>query len=176
MGNKELLERILKGRVSDESLKWLLKNGYTKAPCSKRHHLAERGGLLRHSVNVTECLLYLTDKLGLKWSREQSPYYIGMFHDLCKIDQYIYNPIKDCYEWNADQPLTGHGDKSIVLTEEYVVHLTEEERECIRWHMGAFDLEENWERYTNAVHKYPNVLWTHTADMMSTHIIEEDDE
>ena len=48
--------------------------------------------------------------------------------------------------------------------------LTEEEMLCIRWHMGAFDEKTNWNYYTRAIHKYPNVLWTHMADMVSAHI------
>jgi len=46
--------------------------------------------------------------------------------------------------------------------------LTPEEVMCIRWHMGAFDEKHNWKYYTAAVKKYPNVLWTHTADMIAS--------
>jgi hypothetical protein len=49
--------------------------------------------------------------------------------------------------------------------------LTPEEVMCIRWHMGAFDEKENWQYYSRAVNKYPNVLWTHTADMIASQIM-----
>lgn len=50
------------------------------------------------------------------------------------------------------------------------VKLTDEEMACIRWHMGAFDDKENWDKYGKSIEKYPNVLWTHTADMMAARI------
>ena len=53
-----------------------------------------------------------------------------------------------------------------------ILTLTDEEALCIRWHMGAFDEKENWNAYSNAIHKYPNVLWTHQADMYATHVME----
>lgn len=47
---------------------------------------------------------------------------------------------------------------------------TPEEIVCIRYHMGAFADREEWNYYTNAVRIYPNVLWTHTADMVAYQI------
>ena len=48
--------------------------------------------------------------------------------------------------------------------------LTEEEILCIRYHMGAFTEKEEWNDYTRAVNKYATVLWTHTADMLASHV------
>lgn len=48
----------------------------------------------------------------------------------------------------------------------------EEEVMCIRYHMGAFTDSGEWNYYTRAIHKYPNVLWSHHADMIAAHIIE----
>lgn len=48
--------------------------------------------------------------------------------------------------------------------------LTEEEIMCIRYHMGAFCDKSEWNDYTRAVHKYTNVLWTHQADMLASHV------
>ena len=51
------------------------------------------------------------------------------------------------------------------------LQLTEEEAACIRWHMGAFtEDKDEWNYYNNAVKKHPNVLWTHTADMVAAKI------
>lgn len=50
--------------------------------------------------------------------------------------------------------------------------LTEEEICCIRYHMGIFTKDYEWNDYTRAVRKYPNVLWTHQADMLATHVME----
>lgn len=41
---------------------------------------------------------------------------------------------------------------------------------CIRYHMGAFCDKSEWNDYTRAVHKYTNVLWTHQADMLASHV------
>ena len=43
--------------------------------------------------------------------------------------------------------------------------------DCIRWHMGAFDDKENWNSYGRAVTNFPNVLYTHTADMAAARIL-----
>ena len=53
----------------------------------------------------------------------------------------------------------------------YFRHTDAEEIMCIRWHMGAFDERENWKYYSAAVKKYPNVLYTHVADMTASQII-----
>ena len=78
------------------------------------------------------------------------------------------------YHYNAQALLRGHGDKSVMMLEQFIP-LTEEEIACIRYHMGAFTDQSEWSYYTNAVHKYPNVLWTHTADMIAAHIKEVDE-
>lgn len=36
--------------------------------------------------------------------------------------------------------------------------------------MGAFDEKENWNFYGRAIEKYPNVLYTHIADMIVSRI------
>lgn len=41
---------------------------------------------------------------------------------------------------------------------------------CIRYHMGAFTDKSEWNDYTRAVRQYPNVLWTHQADMLASHV------
>ena len=98
-----------------------------------------------------------------------------MFHDLCKIDNYINvrdeseDPEKDHWVYNNDTLLKGHGDKSVMILST-LIQLTEEEVMCIRYHMGAFTNKSEWNIYTRAIHKYPNVLWTHQADMLAAHI------
>lgn len=64
----------------------------------------------------------------------------------------------------------GHADLSLKMLSEAGIELTDEEKACIRWHMGAFDDVQNWSNYTEAIRKFPNVLWTHTADMVAAHI------
>jgi hypothetical protein len=155
----------------DEFMTWLTSTGYFIAPASLNHHSSQTGGLCDHSFAVTQCLMELSHDNSLSWSRPQSPAIIGLFHDICKADDYVCVGCEQggsVWEWNKNAIFTGHGDKSVLMLAPHLT-LTEEEVMCIRWHMGAFDEKENWSRYTAAIHKYPNVLWTHTADMIATH-------
>jgi hypothetical protein len=140
-------------------------------PASTKYHNNFSGGLAEHCTSVWKNLETLTTQLGLKWEDESSPFVIAMLHDACKIDAYFYNHDYGCWERNDDHP-DGHGDLSLKIAERLGIELTEEEKACIRWHMGAFDDKENWSGYTDAIHQYPNVLWVHTADMMAAHIDE----
>ena len=176
-----LLMTPLGNIISTVSLNKLVKEGFFTAPASTKYHGAYEGGLFDHSYQVMKTLLDLTEKNGLVWQREYSPYIVGLFHDLCKIDQYrrqavvlrgnekIANPELIPWEYNTETMIKGHGDKSIILLSQFLT-LTEEEIMCIRYHMGAFTDKEEWRDYTNAVHKYPNVLWTHHADMIASQV------
>lgn len=168
----ELFDEVMKDSISKEARQWLIDNGFFTAPASSKYHGVYSGGLFDHSMNVALALAMLTEDNKLKWSRPESPLLIGMLHDVCKIDQYKWNELYKKYEWNDDQAVLGHGDKSIIYIESHICKLTDEEKACIRWHMGAFDEKDNWSKYTNAIHEYPNVLWTHTADMIASHIVE----
>lgn len=73
------------------------------------------------------------------------------------------------HEETVIQILTNYFGKSI---EDFAPDaLTNEEIACIRWHMGAFDDRNNWEYYTRAVAKFPNVMYTHAADMAAAYIV-----
>lgn len=163
-----IFDRLLEGKVSDEFRAYLIGNGFFTAPASTKYHGNYEGGLFDHSFTVTKFLEGLTKRNELKWQRAESPYIVGMFHDICKADQ--YRAVGDGeWEYNADTLLKGHGDKSVMLLSTYM-RLTEEEMLCIRYHMGAFTDKEEWNLYTRAVSLYPNVLWTHQADMLASHV------
>lgn len=162
------------------SVEALDKMGFFTAPASTKYHGAYEGGLFDHSLATAEALVEFTDKLGLKWDTPQSPRIVGMYHDLCKCDNYIKECDYDSYTskgeitkyiYNPDIIIPGHGDKSVILIQEYLT-LTEEEIACIRWHMGAFETDTKmWGYYGKAIEKYPNVLFTHTADMYASRVI-----
>ena len=154
-------------RVPDEMVDRLIGCGFFSAPASKRYHGAYEGGLFEHSILVAEWLIALTERNALKWTRRQSPFIVGMFHDLCKCDQYI--DTDHGYVWNEEQEIKGHGDKSAILLARMMT-LTFEEELCIEQHMGAFVDQEKWKDYTNAVKAYETVLWTHTADMIASQV------
>jgi hypothetical protein len=164
----DLFSEVFPEDTTVELMRDLKNMGFFDAPASTKYHGNYPGGLFDHSFTVTKCLLSLTERLELKWERSISPYLVGMLHDLCKCDQYIRKD-DDTYEYNTGLTLTGHGEKSIILAQN-IISLTEEEVLCIRWHMGAFDDKQNWNTYGAAIEQFPNVLYTHTADMMAARI------
>lgn len=167
-------EKVVTARMSVVA-KRLGKTSFYEMPASSHFHSCYRGGLLQHSLNVWNNLEILTTQLGLTWGDPSSPFIIAMLHDACKIDAYSYNP--DYGVWEAKNGhRSGHGELSLEVCEELGIPLTDEEKACIRWHMGSFDDVDNWNKYTDAIHNYPNVLYTHVADMMATHINEVDED
>ena len=159
-----------------EFSQWLAESEFFTAPASTKYHGNYEGGLFDHSFLVMETLVDLTRRNNLEWQREGSPFIVGLLHDLCKIDQYrvdnsvpyvVGEPTR--WEYRTATLLTGHGDKSVMMIASHM-QLTEEEVMCIRYHMGAYTEKSEWEYYGRAIEKYPNVLWTHTADMIASKI------
>lgn len=162
------------------TLDYLSEHGFFTAPASTKYHGAYEGGLFDHSFEVMNALVGLTKANALRWAHDRSPFIVGMFHDLCKIDNYrhpvcgtsmdgqvFYDP--NAWEYNTECLFKGHGEKSVMVLSTLLMP-TEEEVACIRYHMGAFTDKEEWRDYTRAVKKYPNVLWTHHADMLASHV------
>ena len=156
--------------------------GYFYAPASKSHHLAVPGGLVQHSINVTTRLVALTKALRLKWPRPESPYLVGMLHDVVKVRSYIVDKTattdasapKYIY---APSVYGGHGAASVMMvTSELQVSLYPEEALAIRWHMGAFGLAgDELKEYDWALKAFPALLIaTHTADMLAANVDERE--
>lgn len=164
----EKLKDTLKVNISEDFIQWLIEEGFFVKPASIHHHGRYEGALFDHSYCVMETLLCYTQKLNLVWQRHESPYIVGMFHDLCKLDNYVKTD-NEVWEYNNATLLPGHGEKSVIMLQRFVP-LTEEEIYCIRWHMGAFDDKSNWNSYGQAVTRFPNVLYTHTADMYAARV------
>jgi hypothetical protein len=155
-------------KLSREFTEWLRIEGFYTAPASTKWHGDYDGGLFDHSLEVMNALVEFTRKFDLVWEKQRSPYIVGMFHDLCKILFYGKDE-KGKYFWREDAP-KGHGDLSVEILKKWIPDLTEEEEYCILYHMGAFTEKEKWNAYGDAIKKYPNVLWTHHADMYATKI------
>lgn len=180
----ELFEGLVGDKISKEFKKWLTDNGFFTQAASTKYHGAYEGGLFDHSYEVTQVLLDMTQRLNLQWTRSESPIIIGLFHDLCKIDTYVTvtdepgeimmgtGDVKGReihFEYNSNCILKGHADKSIMLLSQFI-NLTEEELLCIRFHMGAYEGQEQWDNYDKAIKKYETVLFTHTADMYASKV------
>lgn len=148
----------------------LIDKGYFTAPASTKFHLCYEGGLFDHHVNVARNLIDLTKKMNLTWQKLRSPLLVGIFHDLCKCDQ--YKLLDGVYVWNKDaDPL--HGIKSAEMAKKMFADLTDEEFACIRHHMGAFNDKTEWSGFSKACDEFENVMWTHQADMLATHVNEK---
>lgn len=167
-------DRVYWPRIKDicplDTKEILLAKGFFDAPASTKYHGNYSGGLCEHSYNVTDSLVFMTEALDLYWERPESPYIVGLFHDLCKCDQYVENQ-PGHFVYREDVLFKGHGEKSVMVAAQ-ICRLTEEEIACIRYRMGSFTEKEQWGEYTGAIHQYPNVLYTHTADMIASHIME----
>ena len=161
---------------STESLvNFLDENGFFTAPASAKYHGNVEGGLYVHSKAVCHRLEMLTHNNELTWTLPRSPYVVGMFHDLCKCDDYVekqgtlvdqvFFNYGTHYEYNPNPIFKGHGAKSVMFLSQ-LIKLTEEEVVCIRYHMGAYE-KDDWAELDRAIKKYENVLWTHQADMLA---------
>lgn len=170
MDRQNAFDLILKrAGVPIDFHEWLIESGFFNAPASIKYHGNYAGGLFDHSFSTMTILLDLSLVNGLAWKNARSPYLIGIFHDICKIDQYVPDPDGKNRFIYAEQSAPGHGDKSVRILDEYY-DLTDEEEMCIRYHMGAFCEKDEWPDYTAAVRKWPNLLWTHHADMLAAHV------
>lgn len=84
-------------------LDYLTSKGFFSAPASTKYHGNYEGGLFDHSLSVAKHLVGLTERLRLKWKDCRSPYLVGIFHDLCKIDQYRHPLLETIYVGDEKQ-------------------------------------------------------------------------
>lgn len=186
---------ILSG-VDREGMLWVIEglglNGFFKAPASARHHLAEPGGLLQHSLNVydqavalREAQVRLRPELAER-VQEESVALAALLHDVCKADVYktVQKWRKDsngkwesytAYEYDASHFPLGHGEKSVVMLMQWGLELTDDEIAAIRWHMAGWDLSEyreSRENFSKACEKYPLLPILIAADELATRITE----
>ena len=145
--------------------------GYREAPASKGHHLAKRGGLLMHSVNVTQRLVELTNAFSVFWPRKESPYLVGMLHDLvkCRCYRAVTGAAQDGESaWEYVQPeYHGHGACSVAIAAELGIQLMREEIAAIMFHMGPWGVGKEYSEseFRAAMKAFaPQIIATHTAD------------
>lgn len=171
---------------SGDLIQWLLDDSdFFTAPCSTRYHLAEPGGLAKHSLNVYKLLSDKCKHHNLELPKS-TIIICGLGHDLCKVNYYgtetrwrkDKNGRWESYEAycvNDHFPL-GHGEKSVSILKNYI-HLEPEEELAIRWHMGYSDPAVHFNypsgyAYQAALKKHPLVTLLHTADLEAAQILE----
>lgn len=142
---------------ADKLLAWLEEAGFFTAPASTKYHGAYAGGLVEHTNHVYRRLVRLADAEDKRQGRTYPEYTVdtiavaALLHDVCKADAYKVEKKNqkqkdgswkevEVYGYTNSLPL-GHGEKSIIQIMRYM-QLTEEEMLAIRWHMGAFDIEQ----------------------------------
>lgn len=170
-------------------LYWLdSKTDFFTAPASSKHHLAQPGGLVIHSLNVYSRLADITRRetgaAVLDDTTKETVAILGLLHDVCKAGVYHQetkrrkNP--DTGKWEdylgytfRDPFPLGHGEKSMYLITRHMA-LTEEEALAIRWHMGAYDdaVKGGSRSMTEAMNLTPWVWRLQEADMCAAWIDE----
>ena len=178
----------------DKVISKLEELGFFEAPASSRFHLACKGGLAEHSMNVYEAAVMLREQIiRMKPELEvqlslESVAICALLHDVCKIDIYkegiLSRKNEDGFwekyvgysvDYNMGLPL-GHGEKSVILLLSWGLELTLEEMLAIRWHMSAWDMPmqsaEHKESFNAAKAKTPLVSLIQNADGIASGLLE----
>lgn len=92
-----------------------------------------------------------------------------LLHDVCKAGKYIAKP-EGGYRYR-DTRMLGHGEESVILIQHWM-YLTEKETLAIRWHMGVYTGQQDWDTLSKVYDSCPEALCVHMADMIATHIME----
>ena len=145
---------------------------YFENPASTKHHLNVHGGLWKHSFNVARNLAKATGAFCLYWERKESPYLVGLLHDLIKCRCYVRDDDTQGMPWIYKQPgYPGHGIGSVMIAQELGIVLTPREMMAITYHMGTFNIGKEYtkEEFNAAIAEYGDVIIpTHMADWYSS--------
>ena len=152
---------------------------FFEAPASSNYHNSFEGGLLEHSLNVYYNLLEEDSEY-----KEDTLIIVSLLHDICKANYYISDErnvkkvidgisqwVKEPYYKVNDEFPIGHGEKSVIIIQNFI-KLSEEEIAAIRWHMGGFDNKENYTYISKSFNKYPLAIKLHIADLKATYLTE----
>lgn len=188
--DKEEFISIYKEKITregaDKLLEFLEKSDFFTAPASTRFHGAYEGGLLRHSLNVYECLVeYLArervkEKYELNVSEETAAI-VALLHDVCKVNFYTISmrnkQDEQTGKWGKvpyytidDKLPYGHGEKSVYMVSGFM-RLTRDEAMAIRWHMGFSGIEDK-NTIGKALEMYPLAFALSVADMEASYFLE----
>lgn len=183
----ELLSTVKRDGI-DKLIAYLEKSTFFTDPCSTRFHLCYEGGLVKHSLNVYTCLIAKKDNFIWKPVMDKIPdeslIIMALLHDLCKIGSYdieMRNKKIDG-EWAqvptyvySDKALCyGHGEGSAMMANSFI-KLNAMESHAIRWHMGAYSGQQDWNTLGNAIKRFPVILALHEADMEASNLLEKEE-
>lgn len=175
----------------DNLMEWLEnETNFFSSPASTRYHGSYEGGLVEHSLNVFNQLLFEMDTMvGKGWEDiypMETVAIVALFHDLCKVGQYRetekWRKNSDgewesylAYEYDPEQLTMGHGAKSNFFLQRFI-QLTPVEAQAIFWHMGAYDISPyaNLNGCGAAFETNPLAFLIHRADMAATYVVENE--
>ena len=173
----------------DKLINYLETSDFFVSPASSVYHGSYPGGLLEHSLNVYNCLVYEYENLkdsdfNLPTISEESIIVVSLLHDICKVNCYVESTrnVKNeqTGQWEKvpfykREPLfpMGHGGKSVFIAQQFI-QLTPEEAQAIFWHMQAYDLSNYNTLNELSQANTENLLCflLAQADMKATYIVE----
>lgn len=184
---EQIFTQYIKREGSDKLLQYLKESDFFEAPASIRYHMAEKGGLQQHSVNVYNRLVKIVShEYGADYSKvysDETLAIVGLLHDVCKVNYYTteMRNVKENGTWVQKPYFTvnerfpyGHGEKSVFIITQYM-RLTPEEAMAINWHMGGFDARVLGGSFamSEAFDKFKLCVHMHVADLQATYLDEE---
>lgn len=191
MSDKEKFLEIYNEKITRDGADNLLnflenKSDFFTAPASTRFHGAYEGGLLRHSLNVYECLVSYLERERVKETyklevSDETAAIVALLHDLCKVNFYTVKTRNakneqtgqwekvPYYSINDTLPY-GHGEKSVYMISGFM-RLSRMEAMAIRWHMG-FSGTEDKNTIGRALEMYPLAFAMTVADMEASYFME----
>lgn len=194
MTDKERFIQIYNENIKRDGADKLLdflenKSDFFTAPASTRYHNAFEGGLLRHSLNVYDCMCDYMERPRIKeqyklTASSETIAIVALLHDICKVNFYrvSYRNAKNeqtgqwekvpYYEINDTLPY-GHGEKSVYMVSGFM-RLSREEAMAIRWHMGFSGIEDK-NSIGKALEMFPLAFALSVADMEASYFLEGSD-
>lgn len=192
----EYLENLLRStnrKGIENIITYIKESDFYIAPSSASYHSNYSGGLLDHSI-----LVYLTAVRYRKAVIEMRPeleallpeesiIICTLLHDLCKTNFYkqVIKYRKDenntwqsyvGYEIDDKFPI-GHGEKTVIMLQNFGLELSAEEMLAIRYHMGSWDgaLFTNDVKYAygKAIDMCPMINLIQSADNTSSLLFEK---
>lgn len=188
---KKAVKETIQRDGIENLMEWLEnETNFFTSPASTRYHGSYEGGLVEHSLNVFNQMLFEMDTMvGKGWEDlypMESVAVVALFHDICKVGQYRetekWRKNSDgewesylAYEYDPEQLTMGHGAKSNYFLQRFI-HLTTMEAQAIFWHMGAYDISPyaNLNGCGAAFETNPLAFLIHRADMAATYVVENE--
>lgn len=174
-------------RNYDNILPYLKSGSFFDDPAAKSYHNNFPGGLAQHVLNFTNTLEVLLESFtNIKLSSDDyDPFLVALGHDLNKVGSYNFSDVNKKVGSNWHN-LKGYGynDKIYLMPSnnisldriKSIMILTLSEELSIFWCEGSWStynsqqLDKNWK---NALSYDGRVYLSHTADMLSSQLIEK---